>query len=184
MRILQKLLTAVFLYFFIFTAPSTAHIVSLNLRSNNRQIIPISDFEFTNVGYVSFVLSSITVTSTSSRAANESRIGFFLQSHDDDFYLYTREARNQDIFEFKQNTSTCPFDFKSNSSVLFTFQNLSHGPQFSFNKSFPITYSGINSLFFINCNNESVVTLEGQAELYNLDDGNSTNKNFLLLGKI
>ncbi|KAL7610093.1 hypothetical protein Lser_V15G11095 [Lactuca serriola] len=137
MRILQKLLTAVFLYFFIFTASSTAHIVSLNLQSNNRQMIPISDFEFTNVGYISFVLSSITVTSTSSRAANESRIGFFLQSHDDDFYLYTREARNQDIFEFKQNTITCPFDFKSNSSVLYTFQNLSHGPQFSFNKIVP-----------------------------------------------
>lgn len=146
MRILEKLLTAVFLYLFIFTAPSTAHIVSLNLQSNNRQMIPLSDFEFTNAGYVSFVFTSIAVISTSS-PTNASHIGFFLQSHDYDFYLHSLETRNQDIFEFQQNTTICPLDFKSNSSVLFTFQNLSHGPQFSFNKSFHVTYSGINSLF-------------------------------------
>ncbi|CAI9277580.1 unnamed protein product [Lactuca saligna] len=100
----------------------------------------------------------MSVTSTSSRQPDPSRIGFILQSH---------ELQNQHHLEFQQNT-ICPLDFKLN-SVLFTFQDLSD-PQFSFNKSYHITYPGMNALFFVNCNNESMVTMDGCAELYNIDE--------------
>ncbi|KAL4585559.1 hypothetical protein LXL04_010182 [Taraxacum kok-saghyz] len=167
MRAFGNILTAVLLCFFLFTELSTAHIISLKLRSDNRHIIPFSDFEFSNVGYVSFFISSVTVTSNSSRP-DPSRIGFFLQP---------RELTNQQQpFDFQQNATICALDLKNN-TVLFTFQNLSHDPQFSVNQSWPVTFSGMKSLFFVNCNNESLVTIEGRAELYNIND----TKNYLTL---
>ncbi|XP_052626861.1 protein CANDIDATE G-PROTEIN COUPLED RECEPTOR 7 [Lactuca sativa] len=163
MTILAKILTVVLLHFFLFIAPSTAEIISLNLRSNNRHKILISEFKFSNDGYISFVISSVTATSTSSRP-DPSRFGFILQSP---------KVRNR--FEFQQNT-ICPLDFKLN-TLLFTFQDLSHDPQTSFNKTYTITNPGMNSLFFVNCNYESVVTMDGRVALYNTNDG--TTKNYL-----
>ncbi|KAL7604587.1 protein CANDIDATE G-PROTEIN COUPLED RECEPTOR 7 [Lactuca sativa] len=150
MIILEKILTSV-VVFFLLTAPSTADIISLNLYSDNRHMIFFSDFEFSHAGYVSFDISSLTVNSSTSFDPTHS--GFVLQR---------REVQDQ------QNTSICPLDFKLNSAV-FTFQDLSH----AFNKSYPVTHPGMNSLFFVNCNGEgeSFVTTEGRAELYNMDDG-------------
>ncbi|CAH1415842.1 unnamed protein product [Lactuca virosa] len=170
MRILEKILTAV-LYFFVFTAPCTAHIIALKLHSDNRHMIPFFDFEFSNVGYVSFVLSSVTVTSTSSSPPDPSRIGFLFQSH---------KPEDEQPFKFQQNTTICDLDFKLNSSVLFTFQNLSYDTRTSFNKTYPVTDPGMKSFFFFNCNNESLVTMDGGMELYNIDEG--TTKNYLSAG--
>ncbi|KAI3498530.1 hypothetical protein L1887_34305 [Cichorium endivia] len=110
-------------------------------------MILFSEFEFSHDGYVSLVISSVTATSTSSRP-DPSRIGFVLQS---------LKARNG--FEFLQNT-ICALDFKLN-TVLFTFQDLPHNPQSSFNKTYPVTYPGMYSLFFVNCNDESVLICAG-----------------------
>lgn len=91
MTILAKILTAIFLLFFFLPAPSKADIISVKLRFDNRHIILFSEFEFSQAGYVSFGISSVSFTSTSSRQPDPSRIGFVLQSH---------ELQNQHPLEF------------------------------------------------------------------------------------
>ncbi|KAI3500326.1 hypothetical protein L1887_36145 [Cichorium endivia] len=86
MRNLAKILTVVFLFFFLFTAPSTADITSVKIRSDNRHLIFFEKFGFTQNGHVSVAISSVSVTSlpvTSNLSRPDpSRLGFFLLSQE------------------------------------------------------------------------------------------------------
>ncbi|KAL7606799.1 hypothetical protein Lser_V15G14793 [Lactuca serriola] len=172
-RILGKIISAVLLLFFVFTAPSTADIISAKIRSHNRDMIVFSEFEYSHTGYVSVALSSIPVTSNVSQL-DPSRIGFLLLS-DEFLYRYYQE--------FKQNPDMCPLDIK-NISVLFTFQDLSPPLQSSFNKSYHVTYPGMYSLFLANCNDQFLLTMDVRTELYSTDDeGTTTTKDYLSAGQ-
>lgn len=164
MRILGKIL----LLFFLFAAPSTADIRSVKIRSHNRDIIFFSEFEYSHTGYVSVAvssvgISSIPVTSNSSQP-DPSRIGFFLLSD---------ELQHRYNLEFDRNPDLCALDIKF-ITVLYTFQNLTPPPQSSFNKSYNVIYPGEYSLYFANCNDLSLVTMDVRTELYNTNDDGTT----------
>ncbi|XP_023766044.1 protein CANDIDATE G-PROTEIN COUPLED RECEPTOR 7 [Lactuca sativa] len=168
----MRILTAVLLLFFLFAAPSTADINSVEIQS--KEDILFSEFEYSHTGYVSVSVSSVGISSTSnsSQPADPSRIGFFLYSH---------ELSERYPFEIKPNPDMCALDIK-NITVLFTFQDLSPPPHASFNTSYHVTYPGKYSLYFANCNNQSLVTMNLRTELYNVaDDG--TTKDYLSAGQ-
>ncbi|KAI3706614.1 hypothetical protein L6452_24485 [Arctium lappa] len=169
MRILGKILPAVLLLFFLFTVPSMAEIKSLKIRSDNRPMILFEKFGFTHTGFVSVAISSVSVTSTLSQP-DPSRLGFFLLSE---------ESQIQVLLELQQNPNFCVVDSRF-IALLFTFRDLSPPPQSSFNKSYPVTYPNEYSLFFANCNPQSLVTMDVHTELYNTDDG--TTKDYLSAG--
>lgn len=128
-------------------------------------MILFPEFEYSHTGYVfvaiSFVgISSIPVTSNLSQP-DPLRIGFFLLSD---------ELSARYDHEFEQNPDLCALDIKF-ITVLFTFQDLSPPHQSSFNKSYNVTYPGKYSLYFANCNDLSLVTMEVRTELYNTDEG-------------
>lgn len=178
MRILGKFITAALLLFFvlIMTAPSTADIISTKIRSHNRNTILFSEFEYSHTGYVSVKVSSVGISSipfTSNLSQPDpSRIGFFLLS-DELSYRYRQE--------FKRNPDLCPLDIKF-ISVLFTFRDLSPPPQSSFNKSYHVIYPGVYSLYFANCNDLSLLTMDVRTELYNTGDDGTT-KDYLSAGQ-
>ncbi|CAI9278378.1 unnamed protein product [Lactuca saligna] len=163
MRILGKFITAALLLFFvlIMTAPSTADIISTKIRSHNRNTILFSEFEYSHTGYVSVKVSSVGISSipfTSNLSQPDpSRIGFFLLS-DELSYRYRQE--------FKRNPDLCVLDINF-ISVLFTFRDLSPPPESSFNKSYHVIYPGVYSLYFVNCNDLSLLTMDVRSELYN-----------------
>ncbi|CAI9278836.1 unnamed protein product [Lactuca saligna] len=164
MRMLGKFI----LLFFLFAAPSTADIRSVKIRSHNRDIIFFSEFEYPHTGYVSVAvssvgISSIPVTSNSSQP-DPSRIGFFLLSD---------ELRHRYNLEFDRNPDLCALDIKF-ITVLYTFQNLAPPPHSSFNKSYNVIYPGKYSLYFANCNDLSLVTMDVRTELYNTNDDGTT----------
>ncbi|KAL7607215.1 hypothetical protein Lser_V15G18632 [Lactuca serriola] len=162
---LKKMMMVVLLLVLHFIAPSAADIISLNIRSSGQHKIRLSEFVFSDTGHVSFEISSVSVTSSISQT-DTSRIGFFLLSHD---------LLNEYFLEFKRNPSLCVLNNKF-ISLLFTFQNL----RSSFNTSYPVSSPGVYSLYFANCNRQSLVSIDGRTELYNLDDG--TTKDYLSAG--
>lgn len=130
MRIFRKIIVVVLLLFFLFSAPSTAEIISKKLRSDNRSTILFSEFGFSHTGHVSFDISSVSVNSNLPEP-DPSRIGFFLLSFkvEDD---YLQESR--------KNLELCPLD-NNFISLLFTFQDHVYPyPQSSFNKTYPVSY--------------------------------------------
>lgn len=139
-------------------------------------MISFSTFEFSHAGQVSVAVSSVGISSipvTSNLSEPDpSRIGFVFLSHELS-YGYD--------YKFKRNPDLCPFDSKS-ISVLFTFQDLTPPPQSSFNKSYNVTYPGEYSLYFANCNDLSLVTMDVRTELYNIDDDGTT-KDYLSAGQ-
>ncbi|CAH1416672.1 unnamed protein product [Lactuca virosa] len=174
----MTILTAVLLlFFFIFAAPSTADINSVKILSDNRDLILFSKFEYSPTGYVSVAVSSAgissnPVTSNASQPADPSRVGFFLLSQElsDRYHLQLK---------FRPNPDLCGLDI-NNITVLFTFRDLSPPPHSSFNTSYHVTYPGNYLLFFANCNNQSLVTMNVRRELHNLlDDGTTTTKDYL-----
>ncbi|KVH90584.1 protein GPR107-like [Cynara cardunculus var. scolymus] len=169
MRILGKILPAVLLFFFLFTAPSMGEIKSLKIRSDNRPMILFEKFGFTHTGFVSIAISSVSVTSTLSQP-DPSRLGFFLLSE---------ESQIQVLLELQQNPNFCVVDSKF-IARLFTFRDLSPPPQSSFNRTYPVTHPNEYSLFFANCNPQSLVTMDVHTELYNTDDGST--KDYLSAG--
>ncbi|KAL7603197.1 hypothetical protein Lser_V15G14800 [Lactuca serriola] len=176
MRILGKIFaTFLILLFFRFTAPSTADIISVKIRSHNRDMILFSEFEYSHTGYVSVAVSSVGISSipvTSNLSQPDpSRIGFFLLSD---------ELSARYDHEFEQNPDLCALDIKF-ISVLFTFRDLSPPPQSSFNKSYNVTYPGKYLLYFANCNDLSLVTMDVRTELYNTDEDGTT-KDYLSAG--
>ncbi|KAI3518281.1 hypothetical protein L1887_06827 [Cichorium endivia] len=102
MRIIRKNYIAILLLFFLFIKPSAAEIISLELRSDNRHLIPLIEFEFSSAGYVSFAISSVSVTSTLLQH-DFSRMGFLLQSPDgvDQYRMVFLEA----VFARKRKVS-------------------------------------------------------------------------------
>ncbi|CAI9278375.1 unnamed protein product [Lactuca saligna] len=122
-------------------------------------MILFPEFEYSHTSYVyvavsSVGISSIPVTSNLSQP-DPSRIDFFLLP-DELFARYNHE--------FEQNPDLCALDIKF-ITVLFTFQDLSPPHQSSFNKSYNVTYLGKYSLYFANCNDLSLVTMEVRTEL-------------------
>ncbi|CAH1421230.1 unnamed protein product [Lactuca virosa] len=168
MRNLAKILTVLLLIFFVFTAPSTADIKSVKIRSDDRDLIVFEEFTFTHTGNVSVAISSVSVSSiqvTSNLSRPDlSRIGFFLVSDDALDYMYYYES------------VSCYLDSKY-IALLFTFQDISPLPQSSFNKSYAVTYPNLYSLRFANCNPLSRATMDVRTELYNIHNG--TTKDYL-----
>lgn len=167
MRNLQKVLSIVFLLFFIFTAPSYADIKSVKIRYDDRGLIDFHKFEFTNMGQLSVSISSVSVASmpvTSNLSRPDlSRIGFFLVSDYAINYMVGEHI-------------SCYLDSKY-ISLLFTFQDFSNPSQSSFNKSYAVTYPNSYTLTFANCNPLSHVTMDVKAEFYNTHNG--TTKDYL-----
>ncbi|CAI9273345.1 unnamed protein product [Lactuca saligna] len=147
--------------FSLLAPPVTAEIKSLKVESDNRPMILFEKFGFTHRGFASVVISSVSVTSDLLQT-DPSRLGFFLLSEG---------SLNQVLTEFKRKPNFCVVDSKY-ISLLFTFQDLSPPPHSSLNKSYPINYPDEYSLFFANCNRESLVSMDVRTELYNTDDGN------------
>ncbi|KAM0041200.1 putative transmembrane protein GPR107/GPR108 [Helianthus debilis subsp. tardiflorus] len=75
----------------------------------------------------------------------------------------------QVLLELQQNPNFCVVDSKF-IWLLFTFRDLSPSPHSLFNKSYLVTYPNEYSLFFANCNPESLVTMDVSTELYNTDN--------------
>ncbi|GJY88441.1 GPR107-like protein [Tanacetum coccineum] len=151
-------LTVFLIILSVCTSPSMSEIKSLKIQSDNRPMILFERFGFTRHGVTSIAISSVSVTSTVSKI-DPSRLGFF---------LLTEESLIQILIEFEQNPTFCVVDSKF-ISLLFTFRDLSPPPHSSFNKSYPIKYPNEYSLFFANCNLESLVTMDVRTELYNKD---------------
>ncbi|XP_023754517.1 protein CANDIDATE G-PROTEIN COUPLED RECEPTOR 7 [Lactuca sativa] len=170
MKNLQKILSILFLLFFIFTAPSCADIKSVKISSDDRGLIDFHKFEFTNTGQLSVSISSVSVSSmpvTSNLSRPDlSRIGFFLVS---DYALH-----------YMIDEHSCYLDSKY-ISLLFTFQDISPPSQCSFNKSYAVTYPNSYTLTFANCNPLSHVTMDVKAEFYNTHNG--TTKDYLPAGQ-
>ncbi|KAI3498520.1 hypothetical protein L1887_34295 [Cichorium endivia] len=143
--------------------------MSHRLRSDNRTTILFSEFGFSQTGHISFEIPSVSVTSNVSQP-DPSRIGFYLLSH---------ESRHNYFLELMRNPDMCVLDNKF-ISVLFTFQDLDPHSQSIFNKSYSVSYPGVYTLNFANCNNQSLVTMDVRTELYNIDDG--TTKDYLSVG--
>ncbi|XP_076938638.1 protein CANDIDATE G-PROTEIN COUPLED RECEPTOR 7-like [Bidens hawaiensis] len=170
MRILTKILTGVILFFFLFTSPSTAEIKSLKIRSDNRPMILFEKFGFTHYGFASVAISGVSVTSTLSQP-DPSRLGFFLLSE---------ESLIQVLLELQQNPNFCVVDSQF-VKLLFTFRDLSPPPQSAFNRTYPVTHPNEYSLFFANCNPQSLVTMDVRTELYNTNK-NTNQKDYLPAG--
>ncbi|KAM0024633.1 putative transmembrane protein GPR107/GPR108 [Helianthus debilis subsp. tardiflorus] len=170
MGVLGKSVTAFLIFFFLSAVPSTAEMKSIKIQSDNRPVILFQKFGFTNTGNITVVVSSVSVTSTLS-IPDASLLGFFLLSE---------QSLIDVLSELQQNPNFCLLDSKF-ISLLFTFKDLSPPPQSSFNRSYPVTYgAGEYSLFFVNCNHESFVTMDVRTELFNTDD-KATN-NYLSVG--
>ncbi|KAK1434933.1 hypothetical protein QVD17_00688 [Tagetes erecta] len=170
MKTFNELLTTILILIFLFTTPSTAEIKSLKIRSDNRPMILFEKFGFTHTGNITISVSGISVTSSLSQP-DPSRLGFFLLSE---------ELMIQVVLELQQNPNICVVDSKS-VLHLFTFRDLSPPPHSSFHKSFPVTNPNEYSLFFANCNPQSLVTMDVRTELYNIDDG--ATKDYLSAGQ-
>lgn len=150
-----------FLAFILLVNSTTAEIKKLSISSDPRPTILLERFGFTHTGHVSIKVSSPSVTPSSSRP-NPSRLGFFLLSD---------EALIQTLIESNENPdSFCVLDshyiFR-----LFTFQDLSPPPDNLFDGTFNVTDPNEYSLFFANCNPQSLVSMKVRAETYNLDNG-------------
>ncbi|KAJ9555027.1 hypothetical protein OSB04_009641 [Centaurea solstitialis] len=161
MRISALLLLLLF-FFLSTTPPSMAEIKSLKIRSDNRPMILFEKFGFTHTGFVpsrSPPCRYVDVVAARSVAPRESQI--------------------QVLLELQQNPNFCVVDSKF-ISLLFTFRDLSPPPQSSFNKSYPVTYPNEYSLFFANCNPQSLVTMDVHTELYNTET--ETPKDYLSAG--
>nr|XP_043629427.1 protein CANDIDATE G-PROTEIN COUPLED RECEPTOR 7-like [Erigeron canadensis] len=157
----MKILVAVLLLFILSViSPATAEIKSLKIRSDNRPMILFEKFGFTHTGFVSIEISGVSVTSALPHP-DPSRLGFFLLSE---------ESLIQVLLQLQQNPNFCVVDSQF-ITLLFTFRELSPPPHSSFNKSYPVTDPNEHSLFFANCNPESLVTMDVRTELYNTDDG-------------
>ncbi|KAL8255770.1 hypothetical protein R6Q59_030837 [Mikania micrantha] len=169
MSVLVKIATVVLLLFFLFTVPSSAEIKSLKIRSDNRPMILFEKFGFTNTGNITVAISAVSVNNTVP-PLDRSRLGFF---------LLREESLIQVLLELEQNLNFCVVDSKF-ISLLFTFRDLPSLHQSSFHKSYPVTYSGEYSLFFVNCQLDSLVTMDVRTELFNTDDGDT--KNYLSSG--
>ncbi|KAI3823409.1 hypothetical protein L1987_04844 [Smallanthus sonchifolius] len=169
MMVLGKTVTAILLFFFLFAAPSTAEIKSIKIRSDNRPMILFEKFGFTHTGNIIVAISAVSATSFLSQP-DPSRYGFFLLSE---------QSLIQVLHELQQNPNFCIVDSKF-IALLFTFRDLYPSPHSSFHKSYPVTYPGEYSLFFANCNPESLVTMDVRTELFNTDIG--TTKNYLSAG--
>ncbi|KAK9072758.1 hypothetical protein SSX86_009193 [Deinandra increscens subsp. villosa] len=169
MRTLGKIATNILLLFFLFTVPSTAEIKSLKIRSDNRPMILFEKFGFTHTGNVTVSISAVSVNSTAA-PPDPSRLGFFLLSE---------ESLIQVEIELQQNRSLCIVD-SNFINLVFTFRDLSPPPQSSFHKSYAVTNPNEYSLFFANCNPQSLVTMDVRTELFNYDDG--ATKDYLSAG--
>ncbi|KAK9072753.1 hypothetical protein SSX86_009188 [Deinandra increscens subsp. villosa] len=169
MRALTKAVTAILLLFFLFTAPSTAAIKSIKIRSDNRPVILFRKFGFTNTGNLSIAISNLSVTSTKS-PYDPSRIGFFL--------LWDQTLIQRVLLEVEQNPDFCIVD-SIFLSLLFTFRDIP-AKHSSFNLSYPVTYPDEYTLLFANCNPQSFVTMDVRTELYNIYD--ETTKDYLSVG--
>ncbi|KAJ9559135.1 hypothetical protein OSB04_013749 [Centaurea solstitialis] len=145
----------------LLTSPSTAEIKSLKIQSDYRPMILFEKFGFTRTGVASIAISAVSVTSSVSDI-DPSHLGFF---------LLTEESLIQVLIEYQENPNFCVMDSKF-ISLLFTFRDLSPPPDSSFNESYPIKYPNEYSLFFANCNPDSLVTMDVRTELYNTDGDN------------
>ncbi|KAK1434935.1 hypothetical protein QVD17_00690 [Tagetes erecta] len=168
MSVLAKNVTSI-LFFFLFTSPSTAEIKSINIRSDNRPTILFQKFGFTHAGNITVAISAVSVTSSLSQP-DPTLVGFFLLSE---------QLLSGVLFELQQNINFCVLSSKY-VSLLFTFRDLSPQPHSSIRRSYPVTYPGDYSLFFTNCNPQSLVTMHVHTELFNSDDG--LTKDYLTVG--
>ncbi|KAL4585936.1 hypothetical protein LXL04_010563 [Taraxacum kok-saghyz] len=158
MMILRDIVMVVLFLALLFITPSTADIISLNMRSDRRHNILFSKFGFSHTGHLSIEISSVKVTSTSSQP-NPSRIGFFLLPH---------QLVSNYYYDFQLNPNMCVLD-NEYISVLFTFQDVYAHSNSSFNRSYPVSLSSpdVYILYFANCNRRSFVTMNVRLELYN-----------------
>ncbi|KAK9072756.1 hypothetical protein SSX86_009191 [Deinandra increscens subsp. villosa] len=168
MRALRKAIIVILLIFFLFTAPSTAAIKSIKIRSDNRPLIVFVEFGFTHTGFISLEISNVSVTSTGS-LYDPSLICFFL--------LKDRPA-NKLLLELEQSPGGCILD-STFDSPLFTLRDVSESHS-SLHKSYHVTYPGEYSLFILNCSPQSFVTMDVRIEAYNIHDG--TTKDYLSAG--
>ncbi|KAK1421117.1 hypothetical protein QVD17_23224 [Tagetes erecta] len=145
----------------LFTPPATAEIKTLKVTDDNRPMILFEKFGFTNKGFASVTISSVSVTTSSVSKPDPSRLGFFLLSED---------SLNQVLMELDRKHNPCVIDSKF-IALLFTFEDLAPPPHSSLNKSYPVGYPGEYFLLFANCNRDSLVTMKVRTELYNSGDG-------------
>ncbi|KAK9756172.1 hypothetical protein RND81_01G078700 [Saponaria officinalis] len=150
---------------------TTAEIKTLKITADSRPMILFEKFGFTHTGRVSVAVSAVSVVSKLAEP-EPGRLGFFLLSE---------ESLLQVLLEIQQNPSFCVLD-SHYTTHLFTFQNLSPPPATSFNQTYPISIPNEYSLFFANCNPESLVTMVVRTEMYNLES-NGLVKDFLPAGQ-
>ncbi|KAK9072755.1 hypothetical protein SSX86_009190 [Deinandra increscens subsp. villosa] len=160
----------ILLIFFLLTDLSTAAIKSFKIRSDNRPLIIFGKFGFTATGFLSIAISNVSVTSTGS-PYDPSRIGFF---------LVWDLTPNQLRLELQQSPGFCVRDsILMFDSPLFTFSEITDTYSL-LNKSYDVTHPDQYSLFVVNCNPESFVTMDVRIEAYNIYDG--TTKDYLSAG--
>ncbi|KAK9072754.1 hypothetical protein SSX86_009189 [Deinandra increscens subsp. villosa] len=172
MSVLGKTVTFILLIFCLLTAPSTAAIKSIKIRSDNRPLILFEKFGFTNSGNLSIAISNLSVISADSLFdPDPSFIGFFLLSD---------EKQIQFLFEIQQSPGLCVLDSMF-VTLLFTFQNVSELHSL-FHRSYNVTHPNEYSLFFANCNplSSANLTMDVRVEAYNIYDG--TTKDYLSVG--
>ncbi|XP_076953717.1 protein CANDIDATE G-PROTEIN COUPLED RECEPTOR 7-like [Bidens hawaiensis] len=164
MIVLGKTVTAILLLF-LFATPSTAAIKSIKIQSDNRPVILFHKFGFTHTGNLSITISNVSVTSTDS-SYDPSLIGFYLLSDSTLIQL------------LQQSPTLCLMDLMF-VSLFFTFRDLSPS-QSSYHNWYPLTNPNEYALFFINCNPQTLVTMDVRTELYNTEHG--ATKNYLSVG--
>lgn len=141
-------------------ASSLAEIKTLQITSDSRPMILFEKFGFTHSGHVSLAVYGVSVEATSAATGTllNSRIGFFLLSD---------ESLLQVVQESTQNPNFCVLD--SHFTIhLFTFQDLTNKP-ISFNGTYPVKIPNEYSLYFANCNPNTLVTMSVYTEIYNLE---------------
>ncbi|KAG9453817.1 hypothetical protein H6P81_006721 [Aristolochia fimbriata] len=131
-------------------------IKTLKIVSDSRPLIMFERFGFTNTGHVNISVSSVSFSSS-------------LSSPDPDlfsFFLLSQESLYHLIIESQQSPQFCPI---TSHYVLNLLKFKSIDDNLSSNRSFPIHVPGEYSLFFANCNPETLVTMDVRTEMYNLD---------------
>ncbi|KAL6326714.1 hypothetical protein AAG906_010888 [Vitis piasezkii] len=159
-KTMENLLVAV--TFLSLMAASVAEIKNLKITSDARHMILFEKFGFTHTGQVSIAVSGVSVEATSAATGTpaNSRIGFFLLSD---------ESLLQVVQESTQNPNFCVLDSQF-TIHLFTFLDLTPN-RIAFNHTYPVKIPNEYSLYFANCNPESLVTMSVHTEIYNLDNG-------------
>nr|GMD95040.1 protein GPR107-like [Ipomoea batatas] len=133
---------------------------TINISNDNREVIILEEFRYTNNGRLSINVSSVSINPTT---ANASRLAFFLSPSP-----FLGEA----LHRMNEGSDYCVFD-QPYVNPIFT---LHHGyPGTSIQKLFSISKAEVYFLFFVNCAKKSSVTMSLSVEMYNIETNGKRN---------